>query len=298
MAVHYTKIYDPLENEEHREVRWEEKQGVYVQYEGYGRDGSAKDMFRNSMNVNHPLWSSGDYDKEKTNEVYPWSTSWLPANRVSFNDTCWVSFKGEEGSVTTKIDPEDRENRISRNFANMMCDYAEKCGPSEKKIFFQKGGRGMKWISNEVLMEKFGLRIEEIHELMEDPEFKLSLSDASVKNFPRRIFDSFYERYTAWFDEKDKGTKSNFNAEAKVFVPGEQWMPLIQRSSPKMIGGVYKVYPPPGVPVSRRPQSKVSSEAQLCWQMKSESDEKLKEIEKKLELLIGMNGPVVEAKPI
>jgi len=247
------------------------------------------------MNEDHPLWSSDDYDKEKKNEVYAWSTSWLPANRVSFNDTCWVSFKGEEGEGIEKIDPEDRNNRVSRNFSDMLCDYAEKCGPAEKKIFFKEGGRGMKWTSNEVLMEKLGLRIEQIHEGMKDPEFKFSLSDVSVKNFPRRIFESFYERYLNWLNPPKI---SKLDAGAAPFVPGEQWMPLLKRTCPQKICGVYKVDPPPGAPVTRRPRGRVSSESRLCWQMKNDSDKQLREIEKKLELLIGMNGPVVEAKAI
>lgn len=305
MAVHYSQIYDPAEKEEHRAATWvdtswggdEQGEGYWEQYCGYTKWSTEKDLFRNSMNVDHPVWTKEDYNEEKENPVYPFKAKETEQKRVSFFEEASVQFKGEVGITTMKIDEEDRENRVSRNFSDILVDYAEKCGPNEKKIFFKEGGRGMKWTSNGELMEKIGLRVEEVKELMGNADFRLNLSDVSVRNYPRRIFESFYERYTEWVD----GERSfKMNADAKVFVPGEQWMPLLTRSSPKKICGVYEVepLPPQGKPEKKRPPSKVSSEAQLCWEMKNDSDEKLKQIEKKLELLIGMNGPVVEAKPI
>ena len=311
MSVHYSKIYDPAENEEHRAATWvksvdpeDPSEGHWEQYSGYRRVGWAKDRFRESMNVDHPLWTKEDYDKDKKNEVYSPDQKNLSPERITFGDTCLMKVIGDDPmaeAVEEEIDTQDRENRVSRNFADMLCDYAEKCGPNEKEVFFKEGGRGMKWTSNEELMEKIGLRVEEMKELMGDPDFILNLSDVSVRNFPRRIFESFYERYTEWVESKDDSNESKLNVDAKEFIPGEQWMPLLKRSSPKKIMGVYSVdpLPPKGeVPEKKRPQSKVSSEAQLCWAMKNDSDEKLKEIEKKLELLIGMNGPVVEAKAV
>lgn len=308
MAVHYSKIYDPLENEEHREATWvdtsldpqDPSEGYWGQYCGYGRGGWAKDRFRESMNVDHPLWTKENYNKERENPVYPFKAIDSEQKRVSFFEKATVQFKGREKTTTMKIDGEDRKNRVSRNFADMMVDYAEKCGPNEKRRFFKEGGRGKKWTSNKELMENIGLRVEEVKGLMEDADFRLNLSDVSVRNYPRRIFESFYERYTEWFDDEEEASKSNLNADAKEFVPGEQWMSLLSRSSPKKICGVYSVEPrpPQGEPRKKRPSGKVSSEAQLCWAMKNDSDEKLKQIENKLELLIGMNGPVVEAKPI
>lgn len=307
IAVHYSKIYDPLENEEHREATWvdtsldpqDPSEGYWGQYCGYGRDGWEKDRFRESMNVDHPLWTKENYNKGRENPVYPFNVIYSEQKRVSFFEEASVQFKGGEETTTMKIDGEDSENRVSRNFANMMVDYAEKCGPNEKKMFFKEGGRGKKWTSNKGIMENIGLRVEEVKDLMEDTDFRLNLSDVSVRNYPRRIFESFYERYIEWFDEEE-ASKSNLNAGAKEFVPGEQWMPLTTRNSPKKICGVYPVepHPPQGKPEKKRPSGKVSSASQLCWAMKNESDEKLIEIEKKLELLIGLNGPVVEAKPI
>ncbi len=310
MSVHYSKIYDPAENEEHRAASWvksvdpeDPSEGQWEQYSGYRRVGWAKDCFRNSMNVDHPLWTKEDYDKDKKNKVYPLDEKNLPPKRITFGETCLTKvIGGDRGTeaVEEKIDIQDRNNRVSRNFADMLCDYAEKCGPNEKRVFFKEGGRGMKWASNGELMEKIGLRVEEVNTRMEEQDFRLNLSDVSVRNFPRRIFESFYERYTEWVDIEDEDTQSNLNADAKVFVPGEQWMPLITRSSPKKICGVYSVapLPPKGKPWKRRPPSDVTSESQMCWAMKTESDVKLKEIEKKLEFLIGLNGPVVEAKAV
>ena len=304
MAVHYSQIYDPVENEDHGRANWvkdvgqeDPSKGIWEPYVGYDRNGWAKSRFLVSMNADHPLWTKEDYDKERENPVYPFKVKETEQKRVSFFEEASVQFKEGMGTTTMKIDGEDRENRVSRNFSDILVDYAEKCGPNEKKIFFKEGGRGMKWTSNGELMKKIGLRVEEVKKLMEDTSFRLNLSDVSVRNYPRRIFESFYERYTEWFD----GERSfKMNADAKVFVPGEQWMPLLARSSPKKICGVYSVepLPPQGKPDKKRPPSKVSSEAQLCWEIKNDSDEKLKQIEKKLELLIGMNGPVVEAKPI
>ena len=305
-GVHYSTIYDPLENEEHRGAIWvknvepkDPSEGRWEQYVGYGRSSWEKDLFRNSMNVDHPIWTAEDYDEKKENQVYPLKKFPCEEKRVSFFHEEMAKCAGEEKTTTMKIDQEDRENRVSRNFADILCDYAEKCGPNEKKVFFKEGGRGTKWTSKGELMEKIGLRVEEVKELMEDPDFILNLSDVSVRNYPRRIFESFYERYSEWVDSEDS-ERFKLNAGAKVFVPGEQWMPLLSRSSPKKICGVYEVepLPPQGKPEKKRPPSKVSSEAQLCWEMKNDSDEKLREIEKKLELLIGLNGPIVEAKPI
>ncbi len=304
-SVHYTDIYDPLNNEKHLEKTWVDSSwdeldpadGVWAQFVGYQRCGVAKDLFRNSINVDHPLWNTGDYDENRENPVYPFKAMPCEEKRVSFFHKAAVKFCGGEETTEMEIDKEDRENRVSRNFADMLCDYAEKCGPSEKKVFFKKGGRGMKWVSNGEMMEKLGLMIEETQRLMEDQDFKLNLSDVSVRNYPRRIFESFCERYEEWMDGE---TSFKMNAEAKAFVPGEQWMPLLSRSSPKKICGAYANDPPPpkGKPEKKRPAGNVSSAAQLCWHMKNESDEKLKDIEKKLELLIGMNGPVVKAKAV
>lgn len=307
MPVHYSKIYDPTENEGHREATWvdtsldpqDPSEGYWCQYCGYGRYGWAKDRFRESMNADHPLWTKENCNKERGNPVYPFKVKDSEQKRVSFFEKAAVQFKGGEETTTMKIDGEDRENRVSRNFADMMVDYAEKCGPNEKKRFFKGGGRGKKWTSNRGLMENIGLRVEEVKGLMEDTDFRLNLSDVTVRNYPRRFFESFYEIYTEWFDDEE-ASKSNLNVDAKEFVPGEQWMPLLSRSSPKKIIGEYAIepLPPQGKPEKKRPSGKVSSEAQLCWAMKNDSDEKLKQIEKKLELLIGLNGPVVKAKPI
>ena len=284
MAVHYSQIYDPLENEEHRGAIWvknvdseDPSEGIWEQYVGYGRNSWEKDLFRDSMNANHPLWTAEDNDKKKENPVYPFKSPSFKVKRVSFFHE-GVAKCADEGETTTmKIDQEDRKNRVSRNFADILCDYAEKCGPNEKKVFFKEGGRGKKWTTNGELMEKIGLRVEEVKELMEDKDFRLNLSDVSVRNYPRRIFESFYERYSEWMDSEEDSNKSKLNVDAKEFVPGEQWMPLLHRSSPQKICGVYALEPLPP---------------------KNDSDEKLKEIEKKLELLIGMNGPVVKAKAV
>ncbi len=304
MASHYSEIYDPQENESHREAKWvededseEEGDGMWVYYEGYGQSSSEKDYFLVSINSDHPFWSSDDYDQNKKNEVYSGRTSGQSEKSVSFSDTCVAMMDGEWWPRSEKIDPEDRENRVSRNFSDMMCDYAEKNGPNEKKRFFKEGGRGMKWVENKELMGKIRVRIEDVNDLMEDPNFQLSLSDASVKNYPRYIFESFYQKYSEWINRKHE---SNLNVDAKVFIPGEQWMPILSRNSREMICGVYAIdpIPPSSRPEKKRPKSKVNSQSQMLWEMKNESDEKLKVIEKKLEVLIGMNGPVVTAEVI
>ena len=122
--------------------------------------------------MNHPLWTAEDYDEKKENPVYPFKALPCEEKRVSFfHEAAWAD---EEKTTTMKIDQEDRENRVSRNFADILCDYAEKCDHNKKKVTTSKeGGREEVDIKGE-LMEKIGLRVEEVKGLMEDPDFILN----------------------------------------------------------------------------------------------------------------------------
>ena len=55
---------------------------------------------------------------------------------------------------------------------------------------------------------------------------------------------------------------------------------------------------PSGVPQMKRPSSSYDSAAMLAWSMKRESDEKIGELDKKIQKLIDLHGPVVCAERI
>ena len=205
-----------------------------------------------------------------------------------------------QGSEPTfKLDGRDREDRLSWNFSKMLADYCEKAhGIGGKKKFFKLGGAGERWSKDKAMMKELGGKFEYLADALKDEDFKISLSDQSVKNYPRYHFEVLHKRYTEFM-----GSSSLLRADAPEFVPGGTQKNVLCRTSPKNICGVYSVEQKPpepcGPPPPRRPSaSSKESSSMLLWHMKEESDIKIDNLEKKLDLLINMSGPVVQADSV
>ncbi len=284
--VHYADIYDP-EDKKHSEPRWSSVDKIWKYYEGYGqRECSEKRDFLESINRDHELWSGETPERKRAPRIFTFEEhidrmlSWSDVGlQVDFLTETWDGMdRGlPQGSNPTFIlDGRDRKDRLSWNFSKMLCDYYEKAVGKEKDIFF-KGGVGSVWSKNMKLMEEFGPLFDNISMSLGDENFKISLSDQSVKGYPQHSFTDLKEKYEKFMKEK-KTKEFKFNPMAKAF------------SMPQK---------PSGVPPPRRPSaSSRESASLLVWDMKQESDKKIDNLEKKLDLLISMNGPVIEAEQI
>ena len=95
---------------------------------------------------------------------------------------------------------------------------------------------------------------------------------------------------------------SRLNAGAPVFIPGgvSSDFPKLVRCDPQKICGAYvneRPIKPAGPPPPRRPIATTKdSNSRFAWEIKQESDSKIENLEKKLDLLIQMNGPIVNAE--
>ena len=307
--VHYADIYD-LDDKHHREPRWDIRDNVYRYYEGYGqRDCSEKKDFLESINRDHELWSGETPERKRAPRIF---TAEEHIDRmlsqsdvglqVDFLTETWDGLdRGlPQGSEPTfKLDGRDREDRLSWNFSKMLADYCEKAHDiGGKKKFFKLGGAGERWSKDKAMMKEFGGKFEYLADALKDEDFKISLSDQSVKNYPRYHFEVLHKRYTEFM-----GSSSLLRADAPEFVPGGTQKNVLCRTSPKKICGVYSVEQKPpepcGPPPPRRPSaSSKESSSMLLWHMKEESDIKIDNLEKKLDLLINMSGPVVQADSV
>jgi len=289
IMTHYADIYD-LDDKHHREPRWDAQDNVYRYYEGYGqRDCREKKDFMESINRDHPVWSCDTPEKKeipvfsvpgnKPTHNLPWSPPLAPTQSwdVGFRRESKVLYIGDKTTQTENIDDRDRKNRLSWNFSKMLCDYYEKAVGKEKDIFFKEDGVGSVWSKDMKLMEEFGPLFENISLSLEDVNFKISLSDQTVKGYPRHSFTDLKEKYEKFMKEK-KTKEFKFNPMAKEFTMPQK---------------------PDGPPPPRRPSaSSKESSSLLVWDMKQQSDKKIDNLEKKLDLLISMNGPVIEAEQI
>jgi hypothetical protein len=138
--------------------------------------------------------------------------------------------------------------------------------------------------------------------------YKISLADQSVKDYPRSHFKRLRGRYLEFLE-----AGSGLNCDATEFIPHDRestsgfWpyakAKLTRVGGPQRVCGAYKVEPssetpqkPEGPPPPRRPSaSSKDSVSFLCWAMKQEMDCKMVDLDQKINLLIKMHGPTIEA---
>ena len=297
--VVYNEIYDF----DSSKIRWDTVLQCWRYYEGYGQGKcSEKMLFLDSINRDHPLWSRNGIGKGG-NLIGSHSSS---GKKLMFNEKADVVTIGEEGVNTEMIDDKDRHDRTSWNFCLMLTEFVEKCPPGDlewKKSFFKTGGWGEKWTKNTEMMKDFR-RIFDWMDLMlvRDKSKKIALSDQTIKDYPRNFYEQIASLYETYMDEllgvnwwvekkeedKDEKKKFKFNPMAEVFIPGGKYGKELPKELPPKPGG-----PAPG---KSRPMSSMIGNSLMGWDLYQESDKKLLDIEKKLQLLINLHGPVVCAE--
>ena len=270
--THYADIYD-LADKNHSTPRWDKCGQRWRYYEGYGRDCSEKTDFMISINRDHELWV-GEIPERETKV------------KVDFGESAKVRYIGSESLFEEeKVDMGDREDRVSWNFGKMLCDYCEKTGgPEGRADFFKYGGKGRSWNTNKQMMKDFSPLFESIKESLSDESFKVSISDQSVKDYPRRHFRDLYKRYK----ESMKST-SLLRASAVEFGPSQVSVDLLSDIKPERPVGP----PPPRRPTASSQDASASKRSLVDWTTEMATDKKIEDLEKKLDLLIEMNGPVV-----
>ena len=313
--VTYSDIYDPAENPGHIGHRWIYDNGQlpdgtpityerFAHYEGYGGNSSEKSTFIRSINRDHPLWSR---ESEGSVEV-PVVKSDSYNKSLKFSEDAQVKVVGEEEIFKEKIDTEDRQNRTSWNFSLMLSEFVEKCSKEKKLSFFKENGYGRKWTKNGEMMKDFKRIFDWIdHMKTIDENKKISLSDQVVKNYPKHYYDHIASLYTVYMDEKfgfewwkkeivnevakkEEKKSFKFNPNASVFVPSVIFSPALEKGfPPKPVGSA---------PTKARPHSKDRPDYLLPWKICEESDKKILELDRKLQMLINLHGPVVEAEQI
>jgi hypothetical protein len=290
---HYSDIYDF----DSHEPRWDSVDKIWRYYEGYGQGKCPEKMlYRTSINLDHPLWSSGGADKDG-NPVGTHSSS----KKLMFNEKAVVVTVGEEGVNTEKIDCLDRHDRTSWNFALMLVEFVEKCPQRNRMSFFKSGGGGEKWTKNIEMMKDFKRIFDWMDRMLVcDKTKKIALSDQTIKDYPRHFYEqiaSLYETYMGellgvnwWVEKKVEKKKFKFNPNATVFVPSVIYGEACQKESPPKPEGV--------APGKFRPISTSKGDSMMAWNLYEETDIKLVEIERKLQALINLQGPVVHAQQI
>ncbi len=322
--MNYADIYDPANESEHMRTRLipetQYRSTHYAHYEPYGRDSLEKRDFLRSINEDHELWSQQEKKEDKIQKVgIRVRGEFILKDSYKLNGMLWpgqymsrvfdsvphtLEMEGIYPDMWEEdIDTEDRENRVSYVFATMLADFVEKSKSEElKKNFFLKGGVGWRWSQNKELMRKIGsLFKRESNNFKVDPNYELCLSDVSVKRYPKHHFMKICDLFLDFMENKEK--KPAMNPLAKEFVPGKCYTTPLARTSPKKIVGVYAIEQPKkpeGIPPQRRPTaSSKDSTSHLCWAMKGETDTKIEDLEKKLDLLIHLSaGPVITAKKV
>lgn len=323
LPADYKGIYDPLNNPDHMRARfvpesWN-RSAHHAHYEPYGHDCKEKGDFLDSINKEHELWSSPFEEDDREKKVgISVQADFILRDSYQLNGELWPGqymskvFDSVHHTLGMEvvypimwkedIDTSDREKKASYVFAQMLAVYVEKCSESEKKTFFNRGGKGWRWSQDKQLMKRVRKLFErENSNIMNDPNYRISLSDISVKSYPKHHFLKICDLFLDFMEKKDE--TSPLNPFAVEFVPGKCFTTPLVRQSPKKIAGVYSIEQPTkpsGVPKGRRPTaSSKNSTSRLCWQMKGETDSKIEDLEKKLDLLIHLSaGPVVTAKII
>jgi hypothetical protein len=310
--IHYADIYD-LDDKKHSEPRWSGVDQMWRYYEGYGQGAcSEKRDFLVSVNRDHELWSGETPEREVGCRVFTRDehidrmlTESDVGRQVDFLTETWDGMdRGlPQGSEPTFVlDGRDREDRLSWNFSKMLADYCEKAhGIEEKEKFFKFGGAGERWGKDKAVMKEFKAKFEYLENALKDKDFKISLSDQSVKDYPLYHYERLYGRYKDFMKSGER-----LNPNASVFIPGNTATAKLARVAPMKICGVHSVGPcilkpmkPGGPPPPRRPTaSSKDSGAMMAWSIKSEADARMGQLEKKLDYLIQMNGPIVNAEVV
>jgi len=319
----YQDIYDPANNKDHMRTRFvkysDDESGYYVHYEPYGRSSREKTDFIDSINEDHEMWASPVKEKGETKVTIKTEGEFLLQDSYKLQGRLWpgqymsrvfdeVPHKLEMEVIypymwKAPIEDSDREENGPYVFGHMLSDYVEKCNRTERTNFFTRGGKGWKWAKNKELMNKLKKIFERENEnFINIPNYNLSLCSTTVKTYPRSHFDNILDLFLD-FMEGDKEVKFKMNPEAQPFIPGKCFTTPLVRTSPKKIDGVYMVdrpQKPKGNPSKNRPKSSSKdSTSLLCWEMKGETDHKIDDLQKKLDLLIQLSsGPVVHAKNV
>ena len=218
-SAHYKDIYDF----DAKEPRWSSADGRWVYYEGYGQRFCREKMdFLESINRDHPLWSPGGIGKSG-NDICKGSDS--DGKFVRFREDSEVKVIGEENEVIHEmIDGGDRYYRTSWNFSLMLSQFVEKCGMAERTEFFKSGGLGERWMKQDMypgMMEDFKRFFDWIDGMIaSNNEKKISLSDQTVKDYPRHYYEHISRLYAEYLDEIKVEEKKTFkfNPNAAVFV--------------------------------------------------------------------------------
>jgi hypothetical protein len=311
-GILYSDIYDPERNPEHRGTRYVEVWDTlddgrricykrHIPYEGYGQGYCREKMsFLESINVDHPLWSPGGRGRGG-NTLGKKEDSM--GKSLMFNEEAEVKIIGENEVITELIDGSNRSERTSWNFNLMLAKFVEKCPREDRPSFFEEGVYGEIWTKDMELMKDFK-RIFDWIDLMKasDENKKISLSDQSVKNYPFRYYEQIKEIYMKYMDkelgsewwkidekmeEKIDEKTFKFNPNAEVFVPSVIFSPAMKKETPPKPQGA--------APEKSRPQSTNGPDHLMPWRICEESDKKILELDRKLQVLINLHGPVVEA---
>ena len=319
LGAHYADIYDPERNPEHRGTRYVEEWDTlddgtpicykrHIPYEGYGQRYCREKMaFLESINVDHPLWSPGGYGKSG-NRLGKREDS--KEKSLMFNEEAKVKVIGENEVITEMIDGSNRSERTSWNFNLMLSNFVEKCPREDRPSFFEEGFYGEIWTKDMELMKDFKRMFDWIDAMKAaDKNKKISLADQSVKNYPFRYYEQIKELYMKYMDKKlgaewggakekieDKKEKTTekktfkFNPNAAVFVPSVIFSPAMEKGTPPKPEGP--------APEKSRPHSTNGPDHLMPWRICEESDKKILELDRKLQILINLHGPVVEAHQI
>lgn len=308
--THYADIYDPAENPGHGDIRVVEEWDTlddgtpicykrYIQYEGYGRNCQEKIDFMDSVNKDHLLWSPGGRGKSG-NTLGKRKDS--VGKSLLFNEEAEVRIIGENETITEMIDGSNRSERTSWNFNLMLADFVEKCSGQERVSFFEGGFHGEKWSKNMEMMKDFKRWFDWIDMMKAtDNDKKISLADQSIKNYPFRFYEQIrgiYMKYmekkmgAEWWTAEEKTEEKTFklNPNAKVFIPSVIFSPAMEKVSPPKPEGP--------IPWKTRPRSTTEPDHFMPWRICEESDKKILELDRKLQMLINLHGPVVEAHHI
>ena len=314
-GAHYSDIYDPEGKPEHRGTRYVEVWDTlddgtpicytkHIYYEGYGRNSQEKFDFRISVNKDHPLWSPGGYGKSG-NPLGKRGDSLKKS--LMFNEEGEVKVIGENEVVTEMIDGSNRSERTSWNFNLMLANFVEKCSGEDRRSFFEKGFYGEIWTKDMEMMKDFKRMFDWIDTMKAaDKNKKISLADQSVKNYPFRYYEEIRELYMKYMErelgiewwivegkneEKVEEKKTfKFNPNAAVFVPSVIFSPAMEKGNPPKPEGP--------APEKSRPHSTNGPDYLMPWRICEESDKKILELDRKLQMLINLHGPVVEAQQI
>ena len=314
-GVHYTDIYDPEGNPGHRKTRYVEVWDTlddgtpicykkHIHYEGYGQRYCREKMcFLESINVDHPLWSPGGYGKSG-NTVGKREDSM--GKSLVFNEEADVKVIGENEVITELIDGSNRSERTSWNFNLMLAKFVEKCPREDRPSFFEEGFYGEIWTKDMEMMKDFKRMFDWIDAMKAaDKNKKISLADQSVKNYPFRYYEQIKELYMKYMEKKlggewwtaeekveEKTEKKTFkfNPKAAVFVPRVIFSAPMEKENPPKPEGP--------APEKSRPHSTNGTDHLMPWRICEESDKKILELDRKLQMLINLHGPVVEAQQI